>query len=90
VLIELANSLSASRFRPLVRDYFAVIRRHATVVRADRTRFDQALELYHRHDDKLWSLTDCLSFIVMHERGLSVALTGDRHFVQAGFKAVFA
>jgi hypothetical protein len=90
VLVELANSLAGSRFRPLVRDYFAVIRRNATVVPANRSRFEQALEFYHLHDDKQWSLTDCLSFVVMRERGLKTALTGDRHFVQAGFTAVFA
>ncbi|MBL9187374.1 MAG: type II toxin-antitoxin system VapC family toxin [Opitutaceae bacterium] len=90
VLVELANSLAGSRFRPLVQDYFALLRRHATVVPNSRARFEQALKLYHQHDDKLWSLTDCLSFVVMRERGLTVALTGDRHFVQAGFAAVFA
>jgi hypothetical protein len=33
-------------------------------------------------------LADCLSFVVMRERGLAAALTGDRHFVQAGFTAL--
>ena len=32
-----------------------------------------------------WSLTDCISFIVMQERNISEALTTDRHFEQAGF-----
>lgn len=90
VLVELANSLAGTRFRPLVRDYFALLRQSAVVAPANRARLDQALALYHEHDDKLWSLTDCLSFVVMRERGLTVALTGDHHFVQAGFTAVFA
>ncbi len=90
VLVELANSLAGSRFRPLVQDYFALLRQSALVVPANRARLDRALALYHEHDDKQWSLTDCLSFVVMRERGLAVALTGDRHFVQAGFKAIFA
>jgi predicted nucleic acid-binding protein len=38
--------------------------------------------------DKEWSLTDCLSFVVMQQRGLTEALTPDEHFVQAGFKAL--
>jgi hypothetical protein len=51
---------------------------------------DQAgFELFASRADKSWSLTDCISFAVMTERGLSDALTADRHFEQAGFRAVF-
>jgi hypothetical protein len=34
------------------------------------------------------TLTDCISFSVLSEEGLSEALAGDRHFEQAGFTAV--
>ncbi len=44
--------------------------------------------LYSRRPDKDWSLTDCISFAVMQERGIAEALTGDRHFEQAGFTAL--
>lgn len=37
---------------------------------------------------KQWSLTDCISFVVMRDGGLQDALTGDHHFEQAGFKAL--
>jgi len=30
-------------------------------------------------------LTDCISFVVMEESGITEALTGDHHFEQAGF-----
>ena len=40
--------------------------------------------------DKNWSLTDCTSFVVMTDRAMTDALTGDRHFVQAGFRALLA
>lgn len=48
--------------------------------------FEQALDLYHRRPDKHWSMTDCISFLTMRDRGLTEALTTDHHFVQAGFK----
>ncbi len=35
-----------------------------------------------------WSLTDCLSFVVMKELGIKDALTPDEHFDQAGFHAL--
>jgi predicted nucleic acid-binding protein len=44
------------------------------------------MDFYAQHSDKHWSLTDCLSFIVMRENGITKALTGDHHFAQAGFQ----
>ncbi|MYH53983.1 MAG: hypothetical protein F4139_13725 [Gemmatimonadetes bacterium] len=35
-----------------------------------------------------FSLTDCTSFVVMKELGLTRALTTDHHFSQAGFETV--
>jgi predicted nucleic acid-binding protein len=50
--------------------------------------FDAGVELYARRPDKAWSLTDCISFVVMQEHDIREALTGDRHFEQAGFIAL--
>jgi predicted nucleic acid-binding protein len=41
--------------------------------------------LYRSRLDKEWGLTDCISFIVMEQRGITKALTTDLHFQQAGF-----
>ena len=49
---------------------------------------DPAIELYRDRPDKNWSLTDCLSFVVMERRGLNQALTTDRDFEQAGLQAL--
>jgi predicted nucleic acid-binding protein len=35
-----------------------------------------------------WGLVDCISFIVMQNRGITDALTADIHFQQAGFRAL--
>jgi uncharacterized protein len=49
---------------------------------------EQGLELYHARPDKDWGLTDCLSFVLMRQAGITEALTADVHFQQAGFEAL--
>lgn len=46
------------------------------------------LELHQARQDKEWSLTDCISFHIMRERGIRKALAFDQHFEQAGFVAL--
>jgi uncharacterized protein len=47
----------------------------------------EGIDLFEQRPDKEWSLTDCISFIVMKREGLTDALAGDHHFEQAGFVA---
>jgi uncharacterized protein len=54
----------------------------------DTPLLNRALQLYSERPDKTWGLTDCISFIVMWDRGLTDAVTADMHFVQAGFRAL--
>ena len=58
------------------------------VVSIDTQLFTQATHLYQSRLDKNWGLTDCISFIVMTQNNLQDAVTTDRHFVQAGFRAL--
>lgn len=51
-------------------------------------RFESAKAFFRKHADHGYSFTDCTSFVVMRELGISAALTTDRHFVEAGFKAL--
>ena len=58
------------------------------VVSQSDSQFRAALDQYASRSDQTWSLTDCASFMVMEERGLSEALAYDRDFEQAGFIAL--
>jgi hypothetical protein len=55
------------------------------IIPASTDHFRQGFALFKSRPDKDWSLTDCISFIVMQDRGLGEALTADHHFEQAGF-----
>jgi predicted nucleic acid-binding protein len=90
VLMEVADALAESESRSRVRDFILHLRQSAAceIVPATRELLDRALELYHRHADKEWTLTDCVSFVIMRERKVTNALTGDKHFEQAGFVAL--
>jgi predicted nucleic acid-binding protein len=88
VLIEIGNALSKVRWRALG---FATIQDlrtdpDITVVSVDTSLLDRAVTLYGARLDKEWSLTDCISFVVIQERGLIQALTTDHHFGQVGIE----
>lgn len=48
-------------------------------------RFERAKDLFRQYHDQGFSFTDCTSFVVMRERGLTDAITGDEHFRIVGF-----
>lgn len=90
VLIEIGDTLSSERQRPVAVRTIRLLRRDANVVVVpfSTSLFDESFELFAARSDKDWGLTDCVSFVVMQERGLTDALTADRHFIQAGFRAL--
>jgi uncharacterized protein len=56
------------------------------IVSSTSDLFRRGTDFFSARPDKEWSLTDCISFVVMNERGISDALTSDHHFEQAGFR----
>lgn len=90
ILAELADALAKSVSRRLVGQFIGHLQAdpHVRIVHAGPNLFRRGLELYDGRPDKEWSLTDCISFVVMRDEGLTAALTGDKHFEQAGFKAL--
>jgi predicted nucleic acid-binding protein len=91
VLLEFADAFCQSRFKRIAVE--AIQRIHGTpmfqVVGYEAAIYESGFDLYATRLDKNWSLTDCISFSVMSQRGLTDALTADHHFEQAGFRAVF-
>jgi len=90
VLVEVANALRAQRLRQHAADYLRIVAQSSdtTIIRLTPELFDRALTLYEERIDKRWSLTDCLSFVIMQDHNISEALTGDRDFTQAGFSSL--
>ena len=89
VLLELGNAL-ARNFKEQAAEIIAdfLTSDEVEVVNLDATLFQRAFELYRTHTDKAWGMTDCVSFVVMRERGVTDALTSDKDFRQAGFNAL--
>ena len=58
------------------------------IVPIDAALLEAATALHRQRSDKEWGLTDCISFTLMHNRGITQAITADEHFVQAGFQAL--
>ena len=92
VLTEVADALSDPVNRAACGQMIDDLRQSSRVeiVPASRSLFDGAWALFRKRPDKDWSLTDCTSFVVMEEHNIGDALTGDHHFEQAGFRALFA
>ena len=92
VLVEVLTGLS--RRGPYRRAFAARYARYllndsgVEIIPQTDEQFRVALERYAGRADQRWSLTDCASFLVMEERGISEALAYDRDFEQAGFTAL--
>ena len=56
------------------------------IIHVSKTLEEQAFQLFKKYSDKEYSLTDCVSFVVMKEKKLTKAFTNDHHFEQMGFE----
>jgi hypothetical protein len=88
VLLEIGNALAKQRYRDAAIRLFEAIHSDPVIeVRPlSEELYQRSFELYRSRADKEWGLVDCVSFIVMRDRGLYNALTADEHFRQAGFR----
>src|SRR5438874_10790284 len=92
VLTEVADAFAASTARGRIAGFVAALEGdvNTKIVPATQALFHRGLERYAARPDKDWTLTDCISFVVMEDEGITDALTGDQHFVQAGFKVLLS
>ena len=89
VLLEVGNalrSLNRAGAETFIRQCYNTS--NVRVVEADHALIMRSLDFHRSHEDKDWSLTDCLSFIVMRDEKITEAATADLHFRQAGFRAL--
>lgn len=88
ILLEVLDGLSTrERFLSrLLRSSLVAL--NCEVIALEEALFDQVWKFFEARPDKEWALTDCFSFVVMQERGISQSLTYDHHFEQAGFRAL--
>ena len=90
VLVEFGNHLCHPSDRGIFQRMVEMMRQDAntTIIPASPELLQSGLQLFGSRTDKHWSLTDCISFALMGEYSITEALTCDRHFEQAGFRAM--
>ncbi|MFZ1474230.1 MAG: PIN domain-containing protein [Anaerolineae bacterium] len=90
VLTEVANMFSRPAWRPMAQRIIEALHHSqrtgsAHLIHVDEDLWQRGWRLFQARTDKEWSLTDCISFVVMQDNKLSRAFTSDHHFEQAGF-----
>lgn len=88
--MELADGLASRRGRDAAIQIIDSLRAgpSTAVVDASAEWIQRGYELFRTRGDKEWGLTDCISFEIMRDLGLTDALTYDHHYEQAGFHAL--
>jgi predicted nucleic acid-binding protein len=90
VLLEIGNALARLRHRGAAVKLLNALENDpkVEVLAASEDLYRRALQIFSDRVDKEWGLIDCMSFVVMSDRDLTDALTADKHFQQAGFRAL--
>jgi uncharacterized protein len=90
ILLEIGNALSKQKYRTAAIQLLESLETDPSVevVLLANSLYKLGFNLFKQREDKEWGLVDCISFIVMQDRGITDALTADNHFQQAGFRAL--
>ena len=86
VLLEIGAALAKLTYRLAAIKLMDGLRAdpNVEIVPIDSRLFEAAYRLFRERPDKEWSLTDCMSFIIMQERHIFQSLAADEHFKQTG------
>jgi len=92
VMLEIGNALARQRYRAALPNLLRWIEEdpNVTIVPLSDDLYARGVALLGERTDKEWGLTDCISFVVMQDRGILDAATADDHFRQAGFRPLLA
>jgi predicted nucleic acid-binding protein len=92
VILEIGNALSKRRYRQAAVALLESLERDPSVeiISLSEQLYNGGFGVFAQRPDKEWGITDCISFVVMRERGIQEALTTDQDFEQAGFTALLA
>lgn len=87
VLLEVANALCAAAWRGKAVRLIDGLRSMSNlrIMPANSSLISDGWQIYASRLDKEWSLTDCISVVVMQTERIEQAFTSDHHFEQAGF-----
>jgi len=90
VILEIGNALARLHYRAAAIELLDSLEEdpNVKIIAFSEELYNRAMELYRQRLDKEWGLTDCVSFVVMQDYGITEALTTDEHFKQAGFRAL--
>ena len=89
VLVECANAAARRPYRAAVAELREALTAAGAVIEPPREDWEQAWQNYARGAAGNAGVVDHLSFLVMRRHGLTRAFTNDRHFIAAGFEALF-
>ena len=90
VLSETLTLLKARSGHQAALQFAELINRDSdlTIVYTNHKGFENALRIFKTYQDKKFAFVDCLSFVVMRQRKITMAFTFDKHFEQAGFEII--
>ena len=87
VLVETVTHLNARGFHSEAVSVGNMLLNNPSIhmIFVDESLLMEGWDYFKRHDDKRYSLADCVSFIVMERYDIYTAYAFDKDFIQAGF-----
>lgn len=78
---------SGYRYANSLFEWILGVRTPVQLLWIEKNTFTEAVKVFRRFNkDKLWSFTDCTSYVVMKKLKISTVFTFDDHFEEMGFK----